>query len=455
VTTTQVAAGSQRGIRGRKSQSLRWRPAALTARLATVALIGLGLAIALGRPGLALIAAPSLVALLPVLQWGVRPAELQMTLSVSEERCFEGDDLEVVLEVRSSQVLGMIAARYGGTNTVGPDRVDASVGHDRIDTAFDVEPALVAPVHATNAAVFRWTVTPRRWGNWVLGNVRVQVRSRGLGWGSRASVSLPGLKVFPPKISARDLVVPANVLSRIGSHTGRRPGAGMEFIGTRDYVPGDSVRHINWPASSRRQTLVVNQQAAERATEVVVLVDTTGDGALANGSILETAVRVSAGIAQAYLDQGDRVGVVGFGARIRWLAPDLGVRQYYRIMDQALASVVDHSYVRPEITRLPRTALPNGAMVFVVSPLLERAVLDSVADLRSRGHATLVIDLVSTFIPPSADSRGALGQRIWRLDRAATLHAMRELGVAVIPWREGQGVSLERRHLRLQPGMSR
>jgi uncharacterized protein (DUF58 family) len=261
--------------------------------------------------------------------------------------------------------------------------------------------------------------------------------------------------VFPPKISARDLVVPANVLSRIGSHTGRRPGAGMEFIGTRDYVPGDSVRHINWPASSRRQTLVVNQHAAERATEVVVLVDTTGDGALANGSILETAVRVSAGIAQAYLDQGDRVGVVGFGARIRWLAPDLGVRQYYRIMDQALASVVDHSYVRPEITRLPRTALPNGAMVFVVSPLLEPAVLDSVADLRSRGHATLVIDLVSTFIPPSADSRGALGQRIWRLDRAATLHAMRERGVAVIPWREGQGVSLERRHLRLQPGMSR
>ncbi len=438
--TTRITAGSQRGIRGRRTQALRWRPAALTARLATVALIGLGLAIALGRPGLALIAAPSLVALLPVLQWGVRPGELQMTLSVSEERCFEGDDLEVVLEVKSSQVLGMIAARYGGTDS---------------GAAFGIEPALVAPVHATNTAVFRWTVTPRRWGNWVLGDVQIQVRSRGLGWGSRASVSLPGLKVFPPKISARDLVVPANVLSRIGSHTGRRPGAGMEFIGTRDYVPGDSVRHINWPASSRRQTLVVNQHAAERATEVVVLVDTTGDGALANGSILESAVRVSAGIAQAYLDQGDRVGVVGFGARIRWLAPDLGVRQYYRIMDQALASVVDHSYVRPEITRLPRTALPNGAMVFVVSPLLEPAVLDSIADLRSRGHATLVIDLVATFIPPSADTRGPLGQRIWRLERAATLHAMRELGVAVIPWREGQGVSLERRHLRLQPGMSR
>ena len=245
-----------------------------------MALIGLGLAIALGRPGLALIAAPSLVALLPVLQWGVRPGELQMTLSVSEERCFEGDDLEVVLEVKSSQVLGMIAARYGGTDS---------------GAAFGIEPALVAPVHATNTAVFRWTVTPRRWGNWVLGDVQIQVRSRGLGWGSRASVSLPGLKVFPPKISARDLVVPANVLSRIGSHTGRRPGAGMEFIGTRDYVPGDSVRHINWPASSRRQTLVVNQHAAERATEVVVLVDTTGDGALANGSILESAVRVARG----------------------------------------------------------------------------------------------------------------------------------------------------------------
>jgi uncharacterized protein (DUF58 family) len=289
----------------------------------------------------------------------------------------------------------------------------------------------------------------------VLSDVRVQVRSRGLGWRGDASISLSGLKVFPPRINARDLVVQANVLSRIGSHTGRRPGAGVEFIGTRDYVPGDSVRHVNWPASSRRQTLVVNQHAAERATEVVVLVDTTGDGALATGSILETAVRVSAGIAQAYLDQGDRVGVVGFGARIRWLAPDLGVRQYYRIMDQALSSVVDHSYVRPEITRLPRTALPNGAMVFVVSPLLEPAVLDSIADLRSRGHATLVVDLVSTFVPSGRGGDHLIGQRIWSLDRAATLHALRELGVAVIPWREDGGLSLERRQLRLQPGMSR
>ncbi len=436
MTVSQAPSGSVRGIRASRTQRLRWRPAVLTARLATVALIGVGVAVALSRPALALIAAPSMVALLPVLHWGVRPAELQMTLRVSEERCFEGDDLEVVLVVTSSQPLGMIAAAYGASD------------------AFDVEPVLVPPVHATEAAVFRWTVTPRRWGHWVLSDVRVQVRSRGLGWRSDASVSLSGLKVFPPRINARDLVVPANVLSRIGSHTGRRPGAGVEFIGTRDYVPGDSVRHVNWPASSRRQTLVVNEHAAERATEVVVLVDTTGDGALAHGSILESAVRVSAGIAQAYLDQGDRVGVVGFGARVRWLAPDLGVRQYYRIMDQALSSVVDHSYVRPEITRLPRTALPSGAMVFVVSPLVEPAVLDSVADLRSRGHATLVVDLVSTFVP-SAGAGDLVGRRIWSLDRAAMLHALRELGVAVIPWREDGGVSLERRRLRLQPGMPR
>jgi len=61
-----------------------------------------------------------------------------------------------------------------------------------LDAAFDVEPALVAPVHATNAAVFRWTVTPRRWGNWVLGNVlpgdHTYHRGTGDGWANDGDV---------------------------------------------------------------------------------------------------------------------------------------------------------------------------------------------------------------------------------------------------------------------------
>ena len=125
-------------------------------------------------------------------------------------------------------------------------------------------------------------------------------------------------------------------------------------------MPGDRQRAINWPASTRRGRLQVNTFAAERSQDVVLLVDATSDVGQPGESALDLGLRGAAGAARAYLDARDRVGVITYqwgGAH--WLAPSLGRRQVYKIIDVLLTA--DTGYARGAVfSRLPRAALPPG-----------------------------------------------------------------------------------------------
>ena len=117
-------------------------------------------------------------------------------------------------------------------------------------------------------------------------------------------------------------------------HAARTSGEGIEFSGVREYVPGDRQRSINWAASTRRGRLQVNTFAAERSQDVVLLVDSTSDVGEPGSSALDLALRGAGAAARAYTEARDRVGVITYqwgGAS--WLAPALGRRQVYRIID--------------------------------------------------------------------------------------------------------------------------
>ena len=111
---------------------------------------------------------------------------------------------------------------------------------------------------------------------------------------------------------------------------------------------------------------------------------------------LDLSVRGAAGVAQAYLAAGDRVGVVALGGIVRWLPPGVGLRQVHRVVETVLDVRLDDSYVAPDLNRLPRRALPPGALVVLFSPLLDLGVLEILRDLRERGHPTVAVDVLRT-----------------------------------------------------------
>ena len=161
----------------------------------------------------------------------------------------------------------------------------------------------------------------------------------------------------------------------------------------------------------------VNQRAALRAADLVIMIDAFSDVGPPGDTTLDVAVRGAAGLATAYLRTGDRVGVVVLGGVLKWLAPSPGNRQFFRIVEMAFG-VRFASEANPDLDRVPRTALPPRALVVLFSPLLDRRALNAVTDLRQRGVSLVIVDVLTR--EPPAEPRLPMSQlavRLWRLDR--------------------------------------
>lgn len=418
-----------------------WHPSPRAANLATAALLGLLAAILTGHAALVLLAAPALGAL--ALMPRRRPPAPDVTVALSGARCFEGEEVTVTatIGVPGGHPLDEITAEL-----VPAPRVALMSG-----------PAVQVFLHEGRVTA-TWVVRPGRWGRYPPGAVLARA---GLGGAQVLIRAEPDpLEVFPRPARMRPRLVPAELLRRIGEHTGRAVGAGTEFASLRPYQPGDQLRDVNRAVSIRRGQLHVNQRAAERAADLVIMIDAFGPG---GGPVagrvadrtMDLAVHGAATLAAAYLRVSDRAGVVVLGGALRWLGPAHGDRQFYRIAELLLQARYD-SWVTPDLDRIPRTALPPGTLAVVFSPLLDPRGLAALTDLRRRGFPLIVVDTLRDEPPAVARPADAsLALRLWRLDRAATRSALRALGVPVLPWTEDAELDSVLAPLRQPPGGAR
>jgi uncharacterized protein (DUF58 family) len=380
---------------------------------------------------------------------------------VSTDRCFEGEQVIITVNAEPDGPADSAGVQLslppaltvsGGPGSGGPGSGSpgsgspgsggpgsgspGSGGPGRNGTSGRSRPGeLAGPVQGGGGPVeAEWRVTAQRWGRWD-GRIPVTVRSRGGLFAGSAVLGLGEITVFPRPPSLAQLALPAQLRTRIGDHVDRRPGEGVEFAGVRPFAPGDRLRRINWPVTSRRGALHVNQLAAERAAEIVAVIDATADAGPPGDSSLDRAVRGVAGIARAYTRAGDRVGVITMYGPLRWIAPGIGPRQFYRIVESVLDVRSLYSFVAPDMARIPPTVLPAGALVIVFSPLLDERAIDAVTDLRERGYPVIVTDVLGTSPAPSAGPAGpGLALRLWRLERQALRYRLESLGIPVVGW---------------------
>jgi uncharacterized protein (DUF58 family) len=394
----------------------RWYPAARARSLATAALLALVAAVLTGHAALVLLAAPALgaLALMPRRR---RPSDLDIDVALSGSRCFEGEVVTVTATVRAAGPLDEVILE------LQPAPQAALAG---------ASPRAQVFLRAGRASA-RWVIRPDRWGRYSPGTVRVTGRAGALE--TSREVELSPLEVFPRPTRMRPRWVPAELLRRIGEHTGRAVGEGVEFAGIRPYQPGDQLRDVNRAVSIRRGQLHVNQRAAARAADLVVMIDAFGDAGPVSERSLDLAVHGAAALVTSYLRVSDRTGLVVLGGLLRWLGPAAGDRQFYRIAEMMLAARYD-SFVTPDVGRIPRTALPPGTLVVVFSPLLDPRGFGAIADLRQRGFPLVVVDTLRDEPPPGTRADAQLALRLWRLDRTATRSGLRALGVPVLQWSE-------------------
>jgi uncharacterized protein (DUF58 family) len=410
-----VTAVDAEAARGASSQvraddaAVAWYPSRHARRLFTLAVAALLFALLTRNPALAGVAGPPLLLLGLSRLRADRPATLKVRVGLTATRMYEGE----------------------------PAAVDVRVADEEHDARWSFEPGKgIDPgsALAVNGAEARFTFEVPRWGKRQVGTVSLTLHDRFRLAEGRMSFPLPPVDCYPSPAVQRTEVVLSRLPNRLGEHRARVPGDGTEFNGIREFVPGDRQRAINWPATTRRGRLQVNTFAAERSQDVVLLVDATSDVGKPGESALDLGLRGAAGAARAYLAGRDRVGVITYqwgGAR--WLAPSLGRRQVYKIIDVLLNA--ETGYTRGAMfSRLPRAALPPGALVVAFSPLLDGRFIESLRDIRERGFSLIVVDVLNAEPPVRRPFADNAARRIWRMEQQANRFSLRELGIPVVPW---------------------
>ena len=232
---------------------------------------------------------------------------------------------------------------------------------------------------------------------------------------------------------------------------------GLEFADTRPFVPGDLVRSVNWRATARRGSLVVNERHPERNADVVIFLDSFAEAREADEGTLEHAVRAASTLATRLLERRDRVGLVAFGGILRWLEPGGGLIQRYRLVDALLETGVEFSYAWKDVNVIPARILPPRALVIALTPLLDERSVAALVDLRGRGHDLVVLEVSpEPYLEPGQAATDGIALRLWRLKRAELRDRFERLGVAVATLDDEHGVEVAlegvrayRRHARL------
>jgi uncharacterized protein (DUF58 family) len=407
---------------------ISWRPSRHARRLLTLAAAAFVLGLLTRNPAVAAVAGPPLL-LLGMSRLGpARPAASGPAAPPAAAPAPDGRPGTVGISV------GLTSTRIYEGEPVAVDVTVADASHDArwsFEPGRGIDPGSAV---AVNGPAARFAFEVPRWGKRQVGTVTLSLHDRWRLTEGRVTFTLPSVDVYPSPAVQRNEVVLSRLPNRLGEHRARVPGDGTEFNGVREFVPGDRQRAINWPASTRRGRLQVNTFAAERSQDVVLLVDATSDVGHPGQSALDLGLRGAAGAARAYLAARDRVGVITYqwgGAH--WLAPSLGRRQVYKIIDALLSA--DTGYARGAVfSRLPRAALPPGSLVVAFSPLLDGRFVEALRDMRERGFALIVVDVLNADPPARRQFADVLAKKIWRMEQQAIRFSLRELGIPVVRW---------------------
>ncbi len=126
--------------------------------------------------------------------------------------------------------------------------------------------------------------------------------------------------VYPSFIQLRkyDLMAFSNSLLRYGVKKIRRIGHTMEFEQIKDYVQGDDIRTLNWKATAKKGSLMINQFQDEKSQSVYMIVDKGRVMQMPfNGlSLLDYAINASLVLSNVILKKQDKAGLMAFSKKV-------------------------------------------------------------------------------------------------------------------------------------------
>ncbi len=172
-------------------------------------------------------------------------------------------------------------------------------------------------IQSAHWSALKYQIKPLKRGNEHFSGVQCLIQSPWSLWLKNHFIKLPSTTMVYPNfaaISQYSLLATEHHLSQLGIRKIRRRGAGMDFNQLREYREGDSIKQIDWKATSRLRKLISREYQDEKDQEIIFLLDCgrrmlSHDGELSHFDHSLNAMLLLSYVA---LHQGDAVGFSTF-----------------------------------------------------------------------------------------------------------------------------------------------
>lgn len=283
-------------------------------------------------------------------------------------------------------------------------------------------------------------------GHYHLGPVKMRVKDAfDLFYNERVEESIHSFSVFPQIEVLEEQVITSRAPKLL---SGAMPlnviGTGTEFYSLREFVPGDSLRSVNWKALAKKGKMMVNETVREDVMDVILLIDAREVSAVGGGkdTPLEMSCRAAATYAKQLLDERNNVALMVYGDTIDRIDLDRGEHHLFKILT-GLSSTKPQGNLKLEIVMkdlLPH--IPSGSPIILFSSLDDdHTIAEAFTSTISRGFT------ITTISPSSLDFEERMKRipmeplLIAKIERDNMISELRSFGLQVGDWKYGDNVN--------------
>ncbi|QEE42142.1 MULTISPECIES: DUF58 domain-containing protein [unclassified Methylobacterium] len=187
-----------------------------------------------------------------------------------------------------------------------------------------------------------------------------------------------------------------------GLHGRRRAGPGESFWQFRPFVTGEAAARVDWRRSARDDRLYVREREWEAAHNIWLWMDRSASmgfsSDLASASKIERALVLGLALADAFVEGGERVGLLG-------LTRATASRGIVERMIQAL--VADKAGLNQDLPPRASPARFDEVVLigdFLTDPARIATAVQALAGRGSRGHLLMVVDPIEETFPFSGQA---------------------------------------------------
>lgn len=172
-------------------------------------------------------------------------------------------------------------------------------------------------------------------------------------------------------------------------------GSGTDYVQSRLYQPGDSVRAIDWRITARTKKYFVKEFETPKRMPCYLLVDTSASmtASSTRHSKYEIAVHIAGGLAFACLDRISPVAIVSVGERELRYSPSLSRDKILQWLHKLRQYRIDEQTCLQERLRQLGPLLINKSLIIVLSDLHQPEAIGPLKRLGQQ-HDVVAIQMI-------------------------------------------------------------